>query len=1004
MPAAEPERTTALKISRRHFRCGTSLRRFSPMNNPPPSSLPTSLPEAHEWRAAILESALDCIITMNAEGHVVEFNPAAERVFGHTLAEAQGREMAELIIPERYREGHRAGLARHLATGERRVMGRRIELEGLRADGTEFPLELTITRLGTSGAPLFTAFIRDLTDTRTAQNALRESEAKFKQLFEKSSDAILLLDPDLFVECNASAVEMMRCASKEELLKLHPSAISPPFQPDGRPSFEKANEMIGLALSTGSHRFEWTHRRADGEDFPTDILLTGIRLGNRQLLYAVLRDITEAKRTEAALRASETRLRGRTERVVRFQTALMELTKSDLSDLDAALRNVTETDARTLQSERVSVWFFNAAKSSIVCHDLYEATPDRHAAGTVLDAASFPCYFAALATQRTIAAQDAGRDPATSEFREAYLEPLGIVSMLDVPIWRNGRMIGVICHEHTGAAREWSTEEQDFAASVADVVALALEASERRSAETRFRTMFERSPDALVFFERETGTFNDCNEEALRLLRCTKAEIIGKHPWEIAPPFQPDGRPTKEAALALPALVERTGSARFEWQHGRGDGTDFPAEISVTSVEIEKRPMWLAVIRDVTARQEAEAEVARVQASLEQRVAARTAEFERANRAKSEFLSRMSHELRTPMNSILGFGQILARKVAEGDQRKYVQHILDAGRHLLELINEVLDISRIESDQLRLSTEPVALAAAAREAMNLVQHLASEREVAVRDDFHEPDVFVMADRQRLMQVLVNLLSNGVKYNRRTGSVTITCFPAGERAQISISDTGPGIAADKLDRLFSPFDRLGAEDSEIEGTGLGLALSKRLVEHMGGALRVSSKEGVGTDFWIELPLAKDPRAALRPRREAVVGDSLKTTDARRFTVLYIEDNAANLSLVETLFAEVPAIQLLVETRGVAGVARAVAVRPDLVLLDMHLPDLPGDQVLRQLKGDRLTATIPVIVVSADATASHIKAMLAAGALHYFTKPLDVDRFVAAVEATLRAEKT
>jgi CheY-like chemotaxis protein len=260
----------------------------------------------------------------------------------------------------------------------------------------------------------------------------------------------------------------------------------------------------------------------------------------------------------------------------------------------------------------------------------------------------------------------------------------------------------------------------------------------------------------------------------------------------------------------------------------------------------------------------------------------------------------------------------------------------------------------------------------------------------------------MADRQRLTQVLVNLLSNGVKYNRRGGLVTINCESADGRARISVSDTGPGISAPKLDRLFSPFDRLGAEESEIEGTGLGLALSKRLVEHMGGSLRVTSQENVGTDFWIELPLAADPRTGIRGRRETAPVKRSPSDFHQRFSVLCIEDNLANVSLVETVLADVPGVEVLVETRGESGLIRALTELPALILLDMHLPDIPGDQVLRRLKHDSRTARIPVIVVSADATASHIKAVLAAGANHYLTKPLDVENFLGLVEATLRPE--
>ena len=968
------------------------------------------IPDSEEWYAAIVAAALDCIITIDAQGLVVEFNPAAQRVFGFTFAEAQGREMAELIVPARYREAHRIGLARVLTSGEGRLLGKRVEIEGVRADGTEFPLELTITRLGTKGAPFFTAFIRDLSEHVAFEAALRASEASYRAIFDASNDTIFIHDIETgaILDVNRKACEVLGY-SVEEMRRLGVAALTV----EGSDSTaDAALDRMRAAAAGEPQIFEWLNQSASGQFVWNEVNLQRVRIGGVDRLLASARDITERKREES-------RLRERTDRVVRFQTTLMEMAKGDHVDLESALRQVTESVARTLTVERVSVWFFDGPKSAILCRDLYETSADRHSTGARLEAVSFPRYFEALATQRTIAASDAGSHPATSEFREAYLQPLGIVSMLDVPIWRHGKMIGVICHEHTGRERIWATEEQEFAASIADVVSLALEASDRRQAEerlrlseARFRTMFEQSPDALAFFETEAGTFTDCNEEALRLLRCTKEQIVGKLPWEMGPPLQPDGRTSMEAARALYEQVNRAGSARFEWQHGRGDGTDFPAEISVTVVEIENRPTWLAVIRDVTARQEAEAEVARVQASLEQRVEERTAELgraneilrekhvevERANRAKSEFLSRMSHELRTPMNSILGFGQVLARKVTP-EQEKHVRHILDAGRHLLELINEVLDISRIESDQLRLSSEPVALGSVIQESINLVQHLAAERDVTIGEDPFESDSFVMADRQRLKQVLVNLLSNGVKYNRRGGQVTITCFRVGDRAQISVSDTGRGIPAHLLDRLFNPFDRLGAENSEIEGTGLGLALSQRLVEHMGGSLRVASKEGVGTDFWIELPLAVDPRESLRARRANAAGVESPPLDGPRFTVLYIEDNAANLTLVETLLAEISNVQLVAESRGEAGIARALEILPALILLDIHLPDLPGDQVLRRLKSDPRTTAIPIIIVSADATASHIKSVLAAGASHYLTKPLDVDRFLAVVQAAL-----
>jgi signal transduction histidine kinase/ActR/RegA family two-component response regulator len=383
-------------------------------------------------------------------------------------------------------------------------------------------------------------------------------------------------------------------------------------------------------------------------------------------------------------------------------------------------------------------------------------------------------------------------------------------------------------------------------------------------------------------------------------------------------------------------------------------------------------------------------------------------EAEAANRAKSEFLSRMSHELRTPMNSILGFGQLLERKELPADQRRAVGHILKAGRHLLNLINEVLEISRIEAGRQNVSLEPVPLAAALQEARSLILPLAVQRNLTIEEFTVAEGVYVQADRQRLNQVLLNLLSNAVKYNRPNGTVRLLCTESQTAdgtpsVRIGVSDTGPGIPAEKLDRLFIPFERLGAEQSQEEGTGLGLALSMRLVEAMEGTLSVESSLGEGSTFWVELPSVTGPleRAAATPSQPSAAGSG---ADRPAATILYIEDNLPNLSLIQSILADRPEITLLSTVQGKMGVYLAAERRPDLVLLDMHLPDIRGDEVLRKLRADERTREIPVIVVSADATASTIERLTNAGAAGYLTKPLDVDEFLSTIDLFLRRKRT
>jgi len=373
------------------------------------------------------------------------------------------------------------------------------------------------------------------------------------------------------------------------------------------------------------------------------------------------------------------------------------------------------------------------------------------------------------------------------------------------------------------------------------------------------------------------------------------------------------------------------------------------------------------------------------------------ADAERASLAKNDFLSRMSHELRTPLNSILGYSQLLDLDDLGDDQRESVKQIERAGRHLLDLINEVLDLSRIEAGRLSVSLEPVPVTDLIDECVALMRPLAEVRDVSLGADIQEDawDVYVRGDRQRLKQVLINLLSNAVKYNRLNGSVTVTCRSA-EMIEVSVSDTGLGIPATKLERLFVAFDRLDIVDEQEEGTGLGLSVSRNLVHLMGGELKVDSEVGRGSRFTIRLPRA-EAEGALASARTPPDRAAAGTYGASR--ILAIEDNAANVRLLERILRLRPLISLLSAPNGEEGIAMARSTRPDLILLDVNLPDVNGDMVLTRLRGDPRTQEIPVIFVSADATDRQIEKLMEAGAAAYVTKPLEVDQFLTTVDRVL-----
>ncbi len=361
-----------------------------------------------------------------------------------------------------------------------------------------------------------------------------------------------------------------------------------------------------------------------------------------------------------------------------------------------------------------------------------------------------------------------------------------------------------------------------------------------------------------------------------------------------------------------------------------------------------------------------------------------------ATQAKNAFLSSTSHELRTPLNAVLGFAQLLQLSDLSQEDEDGVERILAAGHHLLALINELIDIARIESGEFSLSVEPVAVQPVVEETGQLMAPLAADRSITISQPCPPPGLAVKADRQRLRQILVNLLSNAIKYNRVGGTVTIACLPAGpDQASLTVADTGPGIEAADLDRIFDPFERLGAEQTAIEGTGIGLPLARAFAEAMHGNLTAASVPGEGTTFTITLPrspdLAQAQAADLRVPGPRIAPDDSAGDGIR---VLYIEDNPANIEVVTRFLKTRPGVRLQSVLSGQAGLESAAREIPDLILLDLHLPGLHGDEVLRRLRANPATARIPVAILSAEASPAIIHNLRARGVIAYLTKPLDL----------------
>ena len=490
----------------------------------------------------------------------------------------------------------------------------------------------------------------------------------------------------------------------------------------------------------------------------------------------------------------------------------------------------------------------------------------------------------------------------------------------------------------------------------------------------RFQLLVDAVEEYAIFILDRTGRVATWNSGAERIKGYSAAEIVGEHFSTFYPESDVrDGKPARELAVAT-----ELGRYREEGWRVRKDGSMFWANVVITAIRDPNGRVagFAKITRDETDRRAAETAASNA-----------VADAVEANASKDRFLARMSHELRTPLNAILGFGQLMQLEGLPTTHRDSINHIIGAGNHLLALIDDVLDISRMESGEVRLSLEPVRLAEVVDEAVRMLQPLSARHRVPILVGDIGRELYVRADRQRLAQVVLNLLSNAIKYNNDNGTARVEARPEADGGvRLSVIDDGPGIAAQDAGRLFQPFERLAAAQAGIDGTGLGLALSKTLMTAMNGQIGVDSELGNGSTFWIALPSTGVERVALPPTLIARPRHDPHPTT--RKTVLCIEDNLSNVRLIERIFARRPSVTLLVATLGSAGIAAALEHRPDLILLDLHLPDMTGDDVLRRLRSELATATTPIVIVSADATAGSPRRLRALGATDFMTKPFDI----------------
>jgi PAS domain S-box-containing protein len=480
------------------------------------------------------------------------------------------------------------------------------------------------------------------------------------------------------------------------------------------------------------------------------------------------------------------------------------------------------------------------------------------------------------------------------------------------------------------------------------------------------------------------------NSGAQRIKGYSAEEIVGQHLSRFYP------REDIERGAPQRDLDVVTAKGRFEdegWRV-RKDGSTFWANVVTTAIRDQAGNLrgFAQLTRDLTERKKVEAELTNAKSVAD-----------KTSLANAEFLSGMSHELRSSLNGILGFAQLMESDspLPTPSQKESIAKILQAGWYLMELINEILDLAMIESGRLSWSLEPMSLADVMLECQTTIEPQAQKSGIRMTFPRVDSHCFIKADRTRVKQVLINLLSNAIKYNQAGGSVVVECSAsAPQRIRVSVMDTGAGLSPEKLAQLFRPFSRVGQETSAEAGAGIGLVVTKRLVELMGGAIGVRSTVGKGSVFWIELVVAAAPQLAADDAEHTTPAQPQARNGAAPRTLLYVEDNPANLQLVEQIIARHPDMRLLSARNGTLGIELARAARPDVILMDINLPGMSGIKAMQILHKDPATAHIPVVALSANAIPRDIERGLEAGFFRYLTKPIKVNEFMDTLDVALK----
>ena len=803
------------------------------------------------------------------------------------------------------------------------------------------------------------------------QEALLKAGALQSAIFNSANFSSIATDAKGVIQIfNVGAERMLGYAAAEVMNKVTPAEISDPQEVIARATALSAE--LGTAITPGFEAlvfkasrgiediYELTYIRKDGSRFPAVVSVTALRDAQNAIIGYLLigTDNTARKQAEEALLKAGA-----------LQSAIFN--SANFSSIATDAKGVIQIF--NVGAERMLGYAAGEVMNRITPADISDPDEvvERARALTVELGTPITPGFEALVFKASRGIEDIYELTYIRKDGSRFPAVVSVTALRDA----QNAIIGYLLIGTDNTARKQVEDEQ--------------KKLDQRLRDQQFytRSLIESNIDALMTTD-QYGIITDVNKQMEALTDCTRDELIGA-------PFKNCFTDPKRAEAGIKLVLREGKVTNYELTAHARDGKETVVSYNATTFYDRERKLQgvFAAARDVTERKrlDHELETAKLVA-------------EKANLAKSDFLSSMSHELRSPLNAILGFAQLMDSDSppASPAQKASIDQILRAGWYLLELINEILDLAVIESGKLSLSVEPVSLTDVLLECQAMIEPLMGKRGVRLALPTLTGSPIVLADRTRLKQVLINLLSNAIKYNIIGGLVVVDCTTISPSVtRVSVRDTGAGLPAEKLTQLFQPFNRLGQEGSGEEGTGIGLVMSKLLVELMGGTIGVESTVGMGSVFWFELSTAPaeagqpDPPEVSAPVRT----EAPRPLDAAVATVLYIEDNPANMKLVAGLIARRPDLRLLSAMTAKLGMDIARKCQPDVILMDINLPGMNGIQALKLLSNDPITSHIPVVAISANAMIGDIRKGLDAGFFNYLTKPINVQEFLTALDLAL-----